>query len=142
MLEPHSVVIRVCCGRYQLPKMPSITGLSQVRLDDGTPPPAVAPPPEKPATPAAKPATPQKGGKAPVETGPVNKLLTEGVVFERLICGKKDVKSFIISNPGLLPIVWRLTNVDNLPPEFVVHPANGEIEARSEVKVKLMAMLI
>jgi len=29
-----------------------------------------------------------------------NKILTEGILFERLLLGKKDTKEFIINNPG------------------------------------------
>jgi hypothetical protein len=39
---------------------------------------------------------------------PPNRILTEGVQFGRLLVGKKDSRSFIIANPGLLPVKWRL----------------------------------
>lgn len=42
---------------------------------------------------------------------------------------------FIIANPGMLPVKWRLAGADALPKEFAVFPAAGELEARSEVKV-------
>lgn len=45
--------------------------------------------------------------------------------FERLLVNKKDVKTFTISNPGLLPITWRLANTATLPKEFVVFPQVG-----------------
>jgi len=66
-----------------------------------------------------------------------NKILSEGVVFERLLVGKTDTKEFIITNPGLLPIKWRLTGVDMLPAELQITPNAGEVAARTEVKVCL-----
>jgi len=64
-----------------------------------------------------------------------NKILSEGVVFERLLVGKSDTKEFFITNPGLLPIKWRLAGCDALPPELQIEPTSGEIAARSEIKV-------
>lgn len=58
--------------------------------------------------------------------GLVNKILAEGVLFDRLLVGKKDTKTFFITNPGLLPIKWRLTGVEGLPKEFAVFPSAGE----------------
>ncbi|KAF5830389.1 hypothetical protein DUNSADRAFT_14652 [Dunaliella salina] len=106
-----------------------------VRRDDGTPGPLTLPPPEAgtpPGTPADKdaPATPGKGGAKEK-----NKILAEGVVFERLLVGKSDTKEFFITNPGLLPIKWRLAGVDALPKELQVTPTSGVIAARSEIKV-------
>jgi hypothetical protein len=86
---------------------PSVT----VRLDE--PELGPGPGPEQPATevapslPPAKPKTPPKGGKAagkdasPAELAPAaNKLLAEGMVFERLLLGKREAKHMIIYNPG------------------------------------------
>ncbi len=61
--------------------------LARVRLDDGSPDPYAPPSPDAnpngdaaAAAADAKPKTPPKGGKAPAETGPVNKQLTDGMV--------------------------------------------------------------
>ncbi|KAJ9512718.1 hypothetical protein QJQ45_019009 [Haematococcus lacustris] len=127
-----------------------------VRLDDGTPAPTHITAVPVPVAVELKPKTPPgKPGKAIAEQGPVNKILTEGVVFERLLLGRKDSKTFIITNPapllyvsgpvcrpGLLPIKWRLTGIEGLPKELVVSPVSGELEARSEavVSVELSAI--
>ena len=54
-------------------------------LDDGA-----GPPPPPPVL-----APGEKAGPLPV-----NKLLVEGIQFGRLLLGKRDVRSFIIDNPG------------------------------------------
>ncbi|KAG2489301.1 hypothetical protein HYH03_012133 [Edaphochlamys debaryana] len=107
-----------------------------VRLNDGTPPPPMPsglPEPPTPPASSSKPGTP--AGPAAAPPGPPNKLLTEGIVFERLLVNKKDVKTFTITNPGLLPIKWRLANTASLPKEFVVYPQAGELAARSDIIV-------
>ena len=77
-----------------------------IRIDDGSPDPSAAshglqPPPSPPAsTPAAPPKTPPKGARPSADPGPINKLLTEGLVFERLLLGKRETKTLIIHNPG------------------------------------------
>ncbi|KXZ49496.1 hypothetical protein GPECTOR_21g722 [Gonium pectorale] len=87
-----------------------------VRLNDGTPPPDLS-------------------ALAPGAPHPPNRLLTEGIMFERLLVNKKDIKTFTITNPGLLPIKWRLANTGSLPKEFTVFPQSGELAARSDVVV-------
>ncbi|EFJ42226.1 hypothetical protein VOLCADRAFT_67248 [Volvox carteri f. nagariensis] len=57
------------------------------------------------------------------------------VQFERLLVNKKDIKTFTITNPGLLPIKWRLNNLQAMPKEFTVYPQSGEIPARSDIVV-------
>ena len=94
--------------------------VQQVYLDDGSPPPPLPPVP----VPGEKPQPP-----------PPNRILTEGIAFGRLLVNKKDLRSFIISNPGLLPIKWRLTGLEKLPKELVVYPTSGELPARNDVKV-------
>jgi len=59
-------------------------------------------------------------------------------VFERLLVGKSDTKEFIITNPGLLPIKWKLAGVDTLPKELQITPTSGEIAPRSEIKVRVV----
>jgi hydrocephalus-inducing protein len=49
--------------------------------------------------------------------------------------GKRDTKSFTISNTSVLPFKWQLAGAENLPAEFTVTPASGELAARSDVKV-------
>lgn len=67
-----------------------------VRLDDGTPGPAQVSATAPPASTELKPKTPPaKGAKA--DAGPPNKILTEGVVFDRLLVNKKDVKCELIA---------------------------------------------
>lgn len=41
-------------------------------------------------------------------------------VFERLLLGKRETQHMLISNPGLLPVQWRLAGADQLPPELKV----------------------
>ncbi|GFH25491.1 uncharacterized protein HaLaN_23467, partial [Haematococcus lacustris] len=104
----------------------TVTCQVHVRLDDGTPAPTYITAVPVPVAVELKPKTPPgKPGKAIAEQGPVNKILTEGVVFERLLLGRKDSKTFIITNPGLLPIKWRLTGVEGLPKELVVSPVSA-----------------
>eukprot|EP00798_Chlamydomonas_sp_ICE-L_P006741 gene6741-3411_t len=55
------------------------------------------------------------GKKGAVPDGPVNKLLSEGIVFGRLL--------------------WRLAGMDKVPSEFTITPDRGEIPARSNAKV-------
>lgn len=57
------------------------------------------------------------------------------VQFDRLLLGKKDSQTFVISNTGVLPFKWRLAGAAQLPAEFRVYPATGELAARSDVKV-------
>lgn len=54
-------------------------------------------------------------------------------MFQRLLVGKQDRKQFILTNPGVLPESWQLVGVEGLPPELVVFPVSGRLEARSEV---------
>lgn len=56
-------------------------------------------------------------------------------MFERLLVGKSDVKAFLITNPGLLPIKWKLTGLEGLPKELKIEPTEGTIAPRSEEKV-------
>lgn len=62
-------------------------------------------------------------------------LLSQGVVFQRLLCGKIDTKSFVIRNKCLLPVKWKLAGADKLPSELQVFPVEGEIAARQETMV-------
>lgn len=73
----------------------------------------------------------RKGPKAKVEAPAADYIIQ----FDRLLLTKRDVKAFTISNPGVLPIKWRLVGADVLPPEFKVWPAAGELAARSDIKV-------
>ncbi len=38
---------------------------------------------------------------------------------------------------GLLPIQWKLTGADSLPPELKVYPSSGRLEARQDVRVSV-----
>lgn len=89
-------------------------------LDDGSGP----PPPPPPLVPGEKPGPP-----------PVNKLLVEGIQFGRLLVAKRDVRGFVVDNPGLLPVKWRLAGLESLPRELTIAPTGGELAARSTVKV-------
>lgn len=75
----------------------------QARLDEGTvsqdAAATAAAADAKPKTPPGKAGTGKKGEK---EAVPGNKLLSEGVVFERLLLGKQETKTIILANPGEL----------------------------------------
>ena len=57
------------------------------------------------------------------------------VQFDRLLLRKKDSHSLVISNTGILPFKWRMAGAAQLPAEFKVYPAAGELAARSDVRV-------
>lgn len=68
--------------------------------------------------------------------GKASKVAAELVVqFDRLLLNRKDSHAFIISNTGVLPFKWQLAGASELPPEFHVWPAAGELAARSDVRV-------
>jgi hypothetical protein len=63
--------------------------------------PAPPPPPPEPTPPAGRSKTPPKAGGKKDEAKETNRILSEGVLFERLLVGKRDSKGFIITNPGV-----------------------------------------
>lgn len=69
-----------------------------------------------------------KGKAAKVEAANI-------IHFERLLLGNKETKSFILVNPSVLPVHWRLVGLSKLPNEFQVTPADGTIPPRSNSSV-------
>lgn len=65
----------------------------------------------------------------------VLQLVREGVVFERLLIGQTQHKTFIIHNTSLLPVKWHLAGAEALPQEFKVQPSSGEVPPRQQVSV-------
>lgn len=57
------------------------------------------------------------------------------VQFDRLLLRKKDSHTLVISNNGIMPFKWRMAGAAQLPAEFKVYPAAGELAARSDVRV-------
>lgn len=105
MCHPHSCPVRHRIRDNPTPvEFPiSIIGAKPsvaVRLLDGTPTPVLPQETSRPVTTATATAAP--GGKGAAV--PANRLLTEGVLFERLIVGKRESKSFEISNTGAMPL--------------------------------------
>ncbi|KAK9824158.1 hypothetical protein WJX72_008157 [[Myrmecia] bisecta] len=95
--------------------------------------PDVLPPPALPAGKTAPGVQPAKAA-SPVPPAP-NKIMVEGIVFERLLLGKKDSKTFIIHNRSVLPAKWKLAGAETLPPELKLSAASGEVPARGDASV-------
>jgi len=101
---------------------------AKVTIDEPPPPPAVvSASPQSEIEGTAQPAP----AAATVDLKPHDYVIT----FGQLLVGKRDTKTFTISNTGLLPIKWRLAGADSLPAELQCVPSAGELAARSEVKV-------
>jgi hypothetical protein len=114
--------------------VPAVT----VRLDGDEPPPAQTEGEGQDGTAAAaaaalaagaEPQSPPKGkgvrAKGSDATAaparPANKLLDEGVVFSRLVPGRKEMRSFKVTNTSRLPVSWALAPPQKVPVEFSFH---------------------
>lgn len=76
------------------------------------------------------------GAQLPGGKGSSKPVAADYVIhFDRLLLGKRDSQTFTISNTGVLPFKWRLAGAAQLPPEFQVAPAQGDLAARSKVQV-------
>jgi hypothetical protein len=79
-----------------------------------------------PAKDASEQPEPQPGSKGTKPAEPVepsqtpNKLLDEGVVFERLLPGRTATKGVVITNKSDLPVWWELAGLEDLPQEFTL----------------------
>ena len=60
-----------------------------------------------------------------------------GIKFQRLLLGKREVKTFEIENTSLLPVQWRLDKVADLPEEFLVTPVEGLLPARESATIRI-----
>ncbi|GMH35419.1 hypothetical protein BSKO_03287 [Bryopsis sp. KO-2023] len=90
----------------------------------------------------SKPAVVLKSSEEELPEGEQDEIYSSGIVFDRLLLGRTELKKFKIHNTGLLPFKWNLEGADKLAEEFSVYPSSGAIEARSyvEVTVELNAM--
>jgi hydrocephalus-inducing protein len=71
-------------------------------------------PEPQPGSKGTKPAEPVEPSQTP------NKLLDEGVVFERLLPGRTATKGVVITNKSDLPVWWELAGLEDLPQEFTL----------------------
>lgn len=60
------------------------------------------------------------GGKAANARESMLAAAEHAIQFERLLVGKKDSKSFTVSNLGLVPCKWRVAGSEELPQELKV----------------------
>ena len=60
------------------------------------------------AKPGAKGGKGAKAAELAVPAQPANKLLARGVVFQRMVPGRKEVQGFAITNTSRLPVTWAL----------------------------------
>ncbi|XP_006878929.1 PREDICTED: hydrocephalus-inducing protein homolog [Elephantulus edwardii] len=57
--------------------------------------------------------------------------------FERLLLGRKETKAIHLRNVSLLPVSWRVSNVDHLGDDFSVPKTQGTILPRSEYNLQV-----
>lgn len=76
------------------------------------------------------------GTKPAVEVAGIEDMKA-GIKFQRLLLGKRDVKTFELRNTSLLPVKWSLDKVADLPPELMVTPFEGVLPARESAPIRV-----